>query len=158
MDSDRLNRWLTLGANIGVLIGLALLIFEIRQNHDLMQAQVRNDMSQNLNNLQSLIAANPGLANLVRRSMEDDDFSPDETIQLRRLQHMQFRIWENQSYQYRMGLFEADEYIPLQGAQERILGRNPGLVRAWCEYRRAVSEVFRTEIDGHLPDGACERG
>ncbi len=29
MDSDRVNRWLTLGANIGVLIGIILLIVEL---------------------------------------------------------------------------------------------------------------------------------
>ncbi len=32
MEGNKLNRWLTLGANFGVLIGLALLVFEIRQN------------------------------------------------------------------------------------------------------------------------------
>ncbi len=40
MDADRVNRWLTLVANLGVLIGLFLLVFEIRQNTDLMRAQI----------------------------------------------------------------------------------------------------------------------
>ncbi len=31
MDSDRLNRWLTLGANLGVLVGIIFLAVEIRQ-------------------------------------------------------------------------------------------------------------------------------
>jgi len=43
MDSERINRWLTLIANIGILIGVALLIFEIRQNSDLMRLQFIND-------------------------------------------------------------------------------------------------------------------
>ena len=40
MDSDRTNRWLTLLANFGVLVGLLLLVFEIGQNTDMMQAQM----------------------------------------------------------------------------------------------------------------------
>ena len=32
MEENKINRWLTLGANFGVLIGLALLVFEIRQS------------------------------------------------------------------------------------------------------------------------------
>ena len=32
MDTDKVNRWLTLTANLGILIGLVLLIVEIRQN------------------------------------------------------------------------------------------------------------------------------
>lgn len=40
MNTDRLNRWLALGANVGVLIGLILLVYEVRQNSDLMRAQI----------------------------------------------------------------------------------------------------------------------
>ena len=32
MDTDRLNKWVTPGANVSVLIEIALLIFEIDQN------------------------------------------------------------------------------------------------------------------------------
>lgn len=39
MDTDRLNRWLTLGANVGVLIGLAILIIELRQSSSIAAAQ-----------------------------------------------------------------------------------------------------------------------
>ena len=41
MDTDRLNRWLTLGANIGVLIGIVLLVIEVRQNNSNLVAQAR---------------------------------------------------------------------------------------------------------------------
>lgn len=40
MNADRINRWLTLCANLGVVIGLALLIFQLEQNNDLMRAQI----------------------------------------------------------------------------------------------------------------------
>ncbi len=43
MDSDRLNRWLTLGANLGVLVGIIFLAAEIRQNSDLARLQFAED-------------------------------------------------------------------------------------------------------------------
>jgi hypothetical protein len=43
MKSDNFNRWLTLVANFGILIGLALVAFEIRQNSDLVRLQFIND-------------------------------------------------------------------------------------------------------------------
>lgn len=46
LESDRLNRWLTLGANIGVLIGLVLLIVEIQQNSDLVRAEIEQTRSE----------------------------------------------------------------------------------------------------------------
>ena len=45
MNADRLNRWLTLTANIGVVLGLLLLIFELRQNQDLVRAQIHQARS-----------------------------------------------------------------------------------------------------------------
>jgi hypothetical protein len=39
MDSDRLNRWLTLIANFGVVVGLILLVVEIRQNTDFIKQE-----------------------------------------------------------------------------------------------------------------------
>ena len=43
MDSERVNKWLTLGANIGVIVGIVFLALEIRQNSDLLRLQFIND-------------------------------------------------------------------------------------------------------------------
>ena len=43
MKADAINRWLTLGANLGVLVGIFLLIAELNQNSTLMRAQIFND-------------------------------------------------------------------------------------------------------------------
>jgi len=43
MDGLKLNNWLTLAANIGVIAGIVLLVLEIRQNTDLMRAQIAMD-------------------------------------------------------------------------------------------------------------------
>jgi hypothetical protein len=43
MNSDKVNKWLTLVANVGILIGLVLVGFEIRQNSDLLRLQFIND-------------------------------------------------------------------------------------------------------------------
>ena len=43
MDSDRLNRWLALGANIGVLVGLLLVLLQMNQNEELLRVQITNE-------------------------------------------------------------------------------------------------------------------
>lgn len=47
MDSERLSRWLALGANFGVLVGLFLLIVEIQQNTDMMRAEMSQARTDN---------------------------------------------------------------------------------------------------------------
>lgn len=40
MASTDVNKWLTVAANVGVLAGLILVAYELRQNSDLMRIQV----------------------------------------------------------------------------------------------------------------------
>ena len=47
MNADDVNKWLTLCANIGVVIGLVLLLVELDQNSDLVRAQIHQSMSDN---------------------------------------------------------------------------------------------------------------
>lgn len=43
LDTNRVSYWLTLVANFGVIVGIAFLVLEIRQNSDIATAQVRLD-------------------------------------------------------------------------------------------------------------------
>ena len=38
---EKLNQWLTLAANVGVLIGIFVLVYEIQQNTEAIQSEVR---------------------------------------------------------------------------------------------------------------------
>ena len=41
MNSDNLNKWLTLTANLAVVAGIAFLALELRQNNELLEAEIR---------------------------------------------------------------------------------------------------------------------
>ncbi|WP_370338888.1 hypothetical protein [Parvularcula marina] len=45
MNVDKINRWLTLGANVGVVIGLIVLIVELRQNSSLTRAAMEIELT-----------------------------------------------------------------------------------------------------------------
>ena len=47
MSADSVNRWLTLSANVGVMIGLILLVIELNQNSSLVRAQIHQARSDN---------------------------------------------------------------------------------------------------------------
>ena len=42
MNSDRLSGWLSLGANLGVVAGLALVLLQMNQNESLLRIQILN--------------------------------------------------------------------------------------------------------------------
>ncbi len=75
MDTDKVNRWLTLTANLGILIGLVLLIVEIRQNTQLMRAQI--NMDRTASSIETLVnVANDGAIATIQAKLfaEIDEF------------------------------------------------------------------------------------
>jgi hypothetical protein len=64
MKTKSLNQWLTLGANLGVLVGLILLIAELNQNSTLMRAQIFNDRASQGIDLFMAMAESPELSEI----------------------------------------------------------------------------------------------
>ncbi|MEE8262408.1 MAG: hypothetical protein V3R83_08100 [Gammaproteobacteria bacterium] len=96
MDTDKVNRWLTLTANLGILIGLVLLIVEIRQNSQLMRAQI--NMDRTASTIETLInVANGGaVATIQAKLFEEVDGFPMAlgwSDELTPEEHQRYRFW-----------------------------------------------------------------
>ena len=82
MDSDRLNRWITLGANLGVLVGIVLLLIELDQNRDMMRAQTRHQLAMGLVELQITTGTNQQLVELLERADNGEELGGAERRQV----------------------------------------------------------------------------
>jgi hypothetical protein len=144
MDSGRLNIWLTSLANIGVLVGLAVLIMEIRQNNELTMAQIEQMRSEAFVSWKQEVALNDHLAPLLAKAEQlliDMYGEPDDSVDAADMQEMvaniidvlepvdQFRLtfyisssywdYENVYFQYQRGLVSEDYW------SERVV---PGII------------------------------
>ena len=151
MDSERVNRWLTLAANLGVIAGLVLVAIQINQNTQITKAQIANDyfladMALEL----AMMGENPA------HSWNKAVYAPDslttedavvldryfnyELVQIHRLQEMD-----------KMGMAH-------EGWEERVnylrwhLGNEVGR-RWWEDVRDGYSEEFRVKVDEILARG-----
>ena len=95
MASAKTTRWLTLGANIGVLIGIVLVLVELDQNRDMMRAQTRNELAMGIVDLLQVPASNAQLADVLYRAHAGDDLTPVESFQFEMRTNALFRYWEN---------------------------------------------------------------
>ena len=66
---ERANRWLTLGANFGVLLGLIVLIIEVRQNAAISRAAMESQANRELGELEMAIAR-PDISAIWMKSVE----------------------------------------------------------------------------------------
>lgn len=78
---DRWGRWLTLGANIGVVLGLIILIFEVRQNAALTRAAMEQDKNNALAEIEFNISR-PDISAVWVKAIRTPEALSDAEIQV----------------------------------------------------------------------------
>ena len=153
MKPLNLNEWLSLLANVGVIAGIVFLAIEIRQNTNMMQAQTRESVSQNIMLALSSVAGNLELSEImVKGSLgELENGWNAEWIAFQSQAEVGFRSWENEFYQYEQGLFQDDEFFPHQETWRNLLA-TPGFRQVWEGAREGYSVRFRQVIDQMIAD------
>jgi len=151
VDSHWLNRWLTLGANVAVLIGIVLLIVELDQNRDMMRAQIRHELAMGIVDLLQTPASNEQLADLMYRAQTGGELTPTELFQFQMRTNALFRYWEDVHYQYREGLYDDIEFGKQRGAWKASLSHSRQGRKYWCQVRSLYSPEFMAEMDNLLP-------
>ena len=107
----------------GRVVGIALLIFELQQNRDMVRAQTRAEISSELTGLLSQVAGDPLLANLVRRADDGEALPLDEQKQDGHRSAAMFRYFENVHYQYRQDLDDESEFFAHRDAWRVFFNR-----------------------------------
>jgi hypothetical protein len=156
MSKDRLIQSIALAANCVTILGLLLVILQLRQNRSLMRAQVRHELASTIVDLLNSTANNSQLASVVRRGGIGEQLTDDEQFQFRLRSNALLRYWEDVHYQYRLGLYDEVEYSRQKEAWKVTFANSVGLVSYWCEVRPLYSPVFASEIDRLLPPQSCQ--
>ena len=69
MKSEKINSWLSLGANIGVVVGLMLVAYQINQDVELTKVQLFSDVTTSMNEFnQALMGDDP--SEIIAKSIE----------------------------------------------------------------------------------------
>ena len=143
-----LGQTLRLLGNVGVIVGILLLAYELNQNRDLMKAQTRNELQQGLTDVLSLSVGNIEIADIIVRGNRGDELTATESLIFSQRSELVLSYWQNVHYQYRQGLYDEVEFSQHLKTMEAVLVRSDGLAEYWCENRALFSVPFAAEIDG----------
>ena len=110
MKISAINEGVSLIANIGVIGSIIFLGLEMQQNTEMMQSQTRNSIVENQLSVYDKMIENPELFDIADKRSANLDVTRAEGQQLHIFILSQLRIWENEFYQYRMGLYAAEEF------------------------------------------------
>lgn len=150
-----MTRWLTIGANFAILVGLVLVLVELNQNRLMMRAQIRHDLSMGIVEMLKTPANNRQLSDLLYRAESGEELSGPDLFQFQLRTNALFRYWENVHYQYRLGLYDRTEFEKQRDAWEAFFARSQAHRDYWCAVRTLYSTEFMTEMDRLMTDSPC---
>lgn len=155
VDTDRVTRWITIGANLAILVGLVLVLVELSQNRLMMRAQIRHDLSMGIVEMLNVPANNRQLSDVLYRAQTGEDLNGPDLFQFQLRTNALFRYWENVHYQYRLGLYDRAEFEKQRDAWQAFFASTPPGREYWCAVRTLYSLEFMTEMDQLMVDSQC---
>jgi hypothetical protein len=162
VNPDKINKWLTLLANLAVIAGIVFLAIELNQNSRMMQTQTRNAVTESILNFQ-INAETAGLRDIAQKGTKDPaSLTADEAGKLAQLYVSNLRLWENIHYQYRNGVFDEAEFTAERNSWRGLGERTPLLRGVYCQLKRrgSLSPAFVAEMDklAYGDPGSCADG
>jgi hypothetical protein len=154
MRKNDLGQIVSLAANIGVIMGILLLVFELTQNRVIAEAQLRSDYASQLINQLQVIYTNPELAEIMMQHGCGESTNLCESVdQLTYDLYWdgRFRSWENLHYQYRNGLYDEEEFQAARSGWEMLL-TIPRVATNWVAARSSYSPEFVEAMNALLPE------
>ena len=137
---------LQLLGNVGVVVGILLLVYELNQNRDMMEAQTRHEIAQSIVEQLGEIASNGDLADLLRRARCGSLESEVDKERFFSHVNSRLRYWEDAHFQYRRGLYDAEEFSTQREAWRAYI--HPSATQeAWNRMKLSFSSEFVREID-----------
>ncbi len=149
---EKLNQWLTLAANFGVIAGLIFLGLEIQQNTISTRMAARENATQGHIDYLGYLLDDTVLARANEKLSNNQPVDGLEDNQMRIFLQMRWRHYERVYYQYRNDLISDQEWAGFEAGimrsfrDENDLWRMSGKV--WVRDKERLSQQFVEYVDG----------
>ena len=105
MNSERINKWLTLLANLGVLVGIIFLAVEVRQSNRIAIAASEISVRDQFSSINEQVLANDDVAKLLVKATDiGSEFSAAETEKLYAFFYVCLNTWMGIEVAYENGM------------------------------------------------------
>ncbi len=149
MKKFDLGKSLQLLGNFGVIVGIIVLVYELNQNRDMMEAQTRHEVAQSIVDQLGELASNADLAELTHRARCGRLESEVEKSRYFSHVNSRLRYWEDVHFQYRRGLYDESEFLAQKEAWRSFI--RPAVTQeALGRLKLSFSSEFVAEIDALL--------
>ncbi len=144
---DSLNKWLSVFANLGVLVGILFLAYEIQQNTTATNLETTSNFQNGFHAIELMIASDAEFAALLSKGRNGDSISDAEFVRLQALNSTVLRSWQTNLAQFRAGALDADTWTGTQALMAQRLREDQGLAAHWQENQSQFSKGFNSLVE-----------
>lgn len=152
MNAEKLNAWLSLGANVGVVIGLVLLIFEISQNTEMMQAQINQSRTDTALSEQQAVYTSNHVPALLARIDRGEQLSDEDLIRYERFFRAFNRNQDNNLWQYNEGYLEENIPRSIRGAVREVIAGHQLGIATWELQKYSYTAEYVAFVEDAISD------
>ena len=143
-------------ANIGVVIGIGFLAYELRQNTLSTEVAAADNFVQTVQSFNDSIIGNSEVAELFVKAQRDIELTEAERLQLVLLQSNILRVWNRTYYLYGQGILDEPLWHVQSNEIALTLNAFRGLREFWLENREVYDSDFNAFLDGLLDPSTVE--
>jgi hypothetical protein len=152
MTAEKVNTWLSLGANIGVVIGLGIVIFEINQNTDMMQAQINQSRTDTAISEQQALYNSDYMPALEAKANTDEPLSDEEMLRYEAYFRAYNRNMDNQLWQYNQEFLEENVPRSIRGGARIVIGGNSLGLELWEKQKYSYTDEYVSFVEEAIAD------
>ena len=150
MKKINLGQTLQFLGNIGIFIGILLLVYELQQNNELLSAQGRADREVVRREAGSRYLENPALISATVKANNGEPLTEEEAVLLDYASRAALWDWQYIVREYRLGLLDAD-VIP-HDAWTIIFREDPGIAEFWSKNPEFFEPEFIQWMEENVVD------
>ena len=152
MKGEKLNSWLTLGANVGVVIGLVLLVVQIDQNTNMMQAQMNQSRTDTALTVQYALANSDYIPAIVAKVSSGEGLTREETLRFQAHFRAFNRNMDNLIWQYDHGFLEANIPRTVEIAVRGVIAGSELSMSTWERSKHSYTDAYVAFVDDAISE------
>ena len=152
MNNEKLNSWLSLGANIGVVVGLGLLIVEINQNTAMMQSQIQQSRTDTALSEQQATYNSEFMPDLIVKARAGEQLTPSEAVRYNTHFRGFNRNLDNQLWQYNHGFLGDNIPRSIRNAARAVIGRTELSISTWDRQKLTYTNEYVAFVEDAIAD------
>lgn len=155
MEINKYNKWIQLGANVGILAGLFLVGLQIQQNSELTRAALFSDYQETWASINNTLQSEFFAEAMAVAIEEPQNLSVSQMIELRGYMYSVMEQFTRTISLYQLGVFQIDPAVSIGSRVSDVFGNH--YAQAWWAENRgnfnpAIARIIDDELLGLSPD------